>query len=90
LCAFFWVGSSNLWRSERLEVTLYTTSLFIQPPAGPHGLVSAHQRVQYTHTDTRTRAERVYSAALKSYLPFSVCSFGAVLYTETSELLGEL
>ncbi len=53
MCAFFWVGSSNLWPSERLEVTLYTTPLFIQPP---HGLVSAHQRVQYTPTDTQTHA----------------------------------
>lgn len=73
LCAFFWVGSSNIWPSERLEVALYTTPLFIQPPAGPHRLVSAHQRVQYTPTDTRTRTERVYSAALKSYLPFFLC-----------------
>lgn len=79
-------------RGLRLHCILLRFSY--NPRRSTHGLVSAHQRVQYTptdtHTDTRTRTERVYSAAVKSYLPFSVCSFGAVLYTETSELLGEL
>ncbi len=81
--------SSNLWPSERLEVALYTTPLFIQPPAGPHGLVSAHQRVQYTPTHAHGQRECIVLLWSLIYL-FPVCSFGAVLYTETSELLGEL